>query len=117
MYRRFAVVAIELYREAYPEQAAPLEWLLRPRPRHGLLSELGRVAHPRSDEAGVLQWSERDVSRLIHVALEIAETKPATKVGVATIRDLRRRYRGLSDRKSTRLNSSHIQKSRMPSSA
>ena len=26
-------------------------------------------------------------------------------------------YRGLQDRKSTRLNSSHIQKSRMPSSA
>ncbi|MBA3401061.1 MAG: hypothetical protein H0U05_03630 [Actinobacteria bacterium] len=96
MYRRFAVVAIELYREAYPEKAAPLDWLLKPAPRHGLLSELGRVAQPTSDEQGVLQWSARDVSRLIHAAFEIAEAKPTTKLGVAMIRELRRRYRALS---------------------
>jgi hypothetical protein len=92
----FAVVAIELFCEAYPEKAAPLYWLLRPKRRHALLSELGRVAQPKSDEQGVLRWSERDVSRLIHAALEIAETKPSTKAGVAMIRDLRRRYPGLS---------------------
>ena len=39
-----------------------------------------------SDEHDVLQWSERDVSRLIHGALEIAEAKPSTKAGVAMIR-------------------------------
>ena len=93
VYRRFAVVAIELYCEAYPEKAYPLEWLLRPRPRHSLLSELGRIAQPRSDQDGVLQWSARDVDRLIHAALEIAEAKPTTKLGVAMIRDLRGRYR------------------------
>jgi hypothetical protein len=89
----FAVAAIEHYREACPEKAAPLEWLLIPRRRHALLSELGRIAQPKSDEHGLLRWSERDVSRLIHAALEIAEAKPSTKVGVAMIRDLRRRYR------------------------
>ena len=41
----------------------------------------------------MLQWSARDVNRLIHAALEIAEAKPTTKLGVAMIRDLRRRYR------------------------
>lgn len=92
----FAIAAIELYCEAYPEKAATFDWLLRPRRRHALLSELGRVAQPKSDEQGVLRWSERDVSRLIHLALEIAEAKPSTKVGVAMIRDLRQRYRGLS---------------------
>jgi hypothetical protein len=55
VYRKFAVAAIELYREAYPEKAGPLDWLLSPGPRHGLLSELGRVAQPKSDKQGVLQ--------------------------------------------------------------
>ena len=96
VYRKFAVAAIELYREAYPETAAPLDWLLRPDPRHSLLSELGRVAKPKSDEQGVIQWSAREVSQLIRAAFVIAEAKPSTKVGVAMIRDLRRRYRGLS---------------------
>lgn len=91
----FAIAAIEHYREACSEKAAPLDWLLNPR-RHALLSELGRVAQPASDEQGVLRWSERDVSRLIHAALEIAEAQPSTKVGVAMIRDLRRRYRANS---------------------
>jgi len=92
VYRKFAVAAIELYRESHPEEAAPLAWLLTPGPRHSLLTELGRVAQPRSGEHGDLQWSARDVSRLISVAFVIAEAKPATKVGVAMIRDLRRGY-------------------------
>lgn len=96
VYRKFAVAAIELYCEAYPEEAGTLRWLLEPRRRHALLSELGRVGQPRSDEQGVLRWSERDVSRLIHAALKIAETKPSTKAGVPMIRDLRRRYRRVS---------------------
>ena len=96
MYRKFAVAAIELYREAYPEKAAALDWLLRPNPRHSLLSELGRVAQPKSDEQGVLQWGAREVSELIRAAFVIAEAKPSTKVGLAMIRDLRRSYRGVS---------------------
>jgi hypothetical protein len=90
VYRKFAVAAIEIFSEAYPEKAAPLSWLLSPRRRHALLSELGRLGQPKSDEQGVLLWSERDVSRLIHVALQIAEAKPTTKAGAAMIRDLRR---------------------------
>jgi hypothetical protein len=89
VYRKFAVAAIELFREAYPEKAALLDWLLAPR-RHVLLSELGRVAQPTSDDEGVLMWNERDVSRLIAFAFQIAEAKPTTKAGVAMIRDLRR---------------------------
>ncbi|HSI98032.1 MAG TPA: hypothetical protein VK926_06680 [Gaiellaceae bacterium] len=92
----FAVVAIELYREAFPEKAAPLDWLLTPIRRHTLLSELGRVAQPRSDEQGALRWSEHDVSRLIETALLVAEAKPSTKEGVTMIRALRRGYRELS---------------------
>ena len=68
----FAVAAIELFREAYPDKGAPLEWLLEPHRRHTLLTELGRTAKPRSDAAGGLTWSEEDVSELIRVALEIA---------------------------------------------
>lgn len=90
VYRMFAVAAIELYSEAYPEKAGALDWLLKPRRRHALLSELGRVAHPKSDERGVLQWDEPDVSRLIGIALQISEAKPSTKAGVAMIRDFRR---------------------------
>jgi hypothetical protein len=93
VYRMFAVAAIELFQEAHPEQAAPLEWLMTPR-RHSLLTELGRVAQPRSDGKGGLLWTERDVSRLVSVALAIAEAKPSTKVGVATIRDVRRLHGG-----------------------
>lgn len=93
VYRKFAIAAIELFSEAYPEKAATLDWLLTPRRRHALLSELGRVAQPKSDELGVLRWSEPDVARLIEAALEIAETKPSTKTGVAMIRDFRRRHR------------------------
>ena len=86
----FAVAAIELFREAHSERAAPLDWLLAPR-RHTLLSELGRVAEPRSDGHGGLCWTERDVSRLIRAALEVAEARPSTKDGVAMIRAFRAR--------------------------
>ena len=97
VYRKFAVAAIELYREAYPEKAAPLTWFLTPRRRHVLLSELGRVAGPKSDDQGVLVWAEREVSRLIHVAFQIAEAKPSTKAGIAMIRGLRRSARDAQD--------------------
>ena len=88
----FAVAAIDLFREAHSEKAASLEWLLEPR-RHTLLSELGRIAEPRSDGCGALHWREQDVSRLIRAALEVAEAKPGTKEGVAMIRAFRRRDR------------------------
>lgn len=90
VYRMFAVAAIEHYREAFPEKGARLEWLLSPRRRHTLLTELGRVAKPTSDTDGVLSWNPEDVSRLIAVALEIAEQKPSTKEGVARIRAIRK---------------------------
>jgi hypothetical protein len=48
VYRMFAIAAIELFCEAYPERAAALEWLLTPKRRYALLSELGRIARPRS---------------------------------------------------------------------
>ena len=86
----FAVAAIELFREAYPDKGAPLEWFLEPHRRHTLLTELGRTAKPRSDDAGGLTWSEEDVSELIRVGLEIAELKPSTKNGVGMIRALRK---------------------------
>ena len=89
----FAVAAIEYFCECCPEQAPQLNWLLTPRRRHVLLTELGRVAQPKSDEHGVLHWNDDDVVRLIHAALEISELKPTTKAGVTLIRDLRRRYR------------------------
>jgi hypothetical protein len=92
VYRMFAVAAIEQYCEAYPARKATLEWLLKPKLRHALLTELGRIARPKSDEEGVLHWNDRDVDRLIWAALEIAERKPPTKTGLVLIRDLRRRY-------------------------
>ena len=93
VYRKFAVAAIELFRETHPEDAK-LEWLLSPVPRHSLLTELGRVARLRSDEDGVLHWTARDVSRLIAIAFEVAEARPSTKEGVAMIRELRLRQNG-----------------------
>jgi hypothetical protein len=86
----FAIAVLEHYCEAYPEQEPTLSWLLGPRRRHALLTELGRVAQPRSDASGALRWSEADVSRLVTAALAVAETRPSTKAGVAMIRDLRR---------------------------
>ena len=89
----FAIAAIELYCEAFPEKTEMLEWLLRPKRRHTLLTELGRVAQPKSDQNGAFHWRERDVSGLIQAALELAETRPAAKPGVAMVRDFRRRHR------------------------
>jgi hypothetical protein len=86
----FAVAAIELYQEANSERGAPLSWLLGPKRRHTLLSELGRTAKPRSDAQGRLVWCEEDVLSMISAALDIAATKPSTKDGVARIRELRR---------------------------
>jgi hypothetical protein len=89
----FAIAVLEHYCEAYPEEADTLGWLLRPRRRHALLTELGRVAQPKSDASGALRWSEDDVSRLVEAALELAEARPSTKAGVAMLRDARRRHR------------------------
>ena len=97
VYRKFALVAIELYRESHPDEATALDWLLHPTPRYSLLSELGRVGAPHSSRGGELEWNARDVNRLIEAALEIAAAKPRTKEGIAMIRDLRRRYRGAED--------------------
>ena len=93
VYRKFALVAIELYRESHPDEAAALDWLLHPAPRYSLLSELGRIGGPRSGREDALEWDAHDVNRLIDAALEIARVKPRTKDGVAMIRELRRRYR------------------------
>ena len=90
VYRHFAIAAIGLYRESFPEEGAVLGWLLEPRPRHSLLTELGRVAKPRSGSGESLQWDAHDVSRLIEAAFLVAERKPLTKDGVAIIRELRR---------------------------
>jgi len=98
VYRKFAVAVIELFSEAHAESAESLAWLLKPNPRHSLLSELGRVGAPKSDSQGGLLWNGRDVNRLIRAALEIAEVKPTAKLGVAMIRDLRRRYRDADER-------------------
>jgi hypothetical protein len=92
----FAIAVLEHYCEAYPEKAETLDWLLRPRRRHALLTELGRIAQPRSDASGALRWSEGDVSRLVQVALDLADERPSTKEGVAMMRDLRRNQRARS---------------------
>lgn len=88
VYRMFAIVVIEHYCEAFPESAHTLRWLLQPR-RYSLLSELGRVAQPKSDENGELRWTERDVDLLIRAALEVAEKRPSTKDGIAIVRAIR----------------------------
>lgn len=87
----FAIAALEHFCEAYPEKELTLAWLLTPKRRHTLLTELGRVGQPRSDAAGALSWREADVTRLITTALTVAEARPSTKVGVVMIREIRRR--------------------------
>lgn len=94
VYRMFAIAVLEHYCEAYAEKADALAWLLWPKRRHALLTELGRVARPKSDASGNLRWSEEDVSRLIEAAFVLAEARPSTKGGVLTMRDFRRRMRG-----------------------
>jgi hypothetical protein len=91
VYRMFAIAVLEHYSEAYPEKAQSLGWLLWPKRRHALLTELGRVAQPRSDANGELQWGADDVSRLVQAAFELAEARPSTKAGVAMLREARRR--------------------------
>lgn len=91
VYRMFAIAALEHFCEAYPEKELTLAWLLTPKRRHTLLTELGRVGQPRSDAAGALSWREADVTRLITTALTVAEARPSTKVGVVMIREIRRR--------------------------
>ena len=90
VYRMFAIAALEHYCEAYPDEEVTIAWLLRPKRRHALLTELGRIAQPRSDRSGALTWSEADVLDLMTAALIVAEARPPTKAGVAMIRDLRR---------------------------
>ena len=90
VYRMFAIAVLEHYCEAYPEKAEGLDWLFRPRLRHALLTELGRIGRPSSDAAGELLWNPDDVSRLIRAAHEVAEARPSTKAGVAMLRKLRR---------------------------
>jgi hypothetical protein len=90
----FAIAVLEHYCEAYAEKADALAWLLWPKRRHALLTELGRVARPKSDVSGNLRWSEEDVSRLIEAAFVLAEARPSTKGGVLMMRDFRRRMRG-----------------------
>jgi hypothetical protein len=99
VYRMFAIAVLEHYCEAFPENAETLGWLLVPRRRHTLLSELGRVARPRSGGEGALSWTERDVELLVRLALEIAEKRPSTKDGVALVR-MRRREAGSGFRKT-----------------
>jgi len=89
VYRMFATAVIEHYSEAFPEKADALRWFLAPKRRHSLLTELGRIARPRSDGRGELTWNEEDVSRMIDAALELAETRPSTKSGVAKLRSIR----------------------------
>jgi hypothetical protein len=98
VYRKFAMAAIEHYREAHPEEGASLEWLLSPAPRYSLLSELGRIAELKSGSEDALEWSAPGVNRLIEAAFVIAEAKPSTKVGVAMIRDFRRGHREQDER-------------------
>ena len=93
VYRMFAVAVLEHYCEAYPEKAETLGWLLWPKRRHTLLTELGRVARPHSDTNGNLGWSEEDVRRLMEAAFALAEAKPSTKRGVLMMRDYRRPLR------------------------
>lgn len=87
----FAVAVLEHYSEAYPESAKTLGWLLRPRRRNTLLTEIGRFGKPRSLDDGALTWRPEDVSRLVAEALRIAELRPSTKVGVALLRARRRK--------------------------
>jgi hypothetical protein len=89
VYRMFATAVIEHYCEAFPERAERLRWFLAPRRRHTLLTELGRIARPRSDGNGELRWNDADVSRMIEAALQLGEARPSTKSGIATLRRIR----------------------------
>jgi hypothetical protein len=96
VYRMFALAVLEHYCEAHPDKAETLGWLVWPKRRHALLTELGRIAQPRSDTSGNLRWNEEDVSRLMDAAFILAEAKPSTKRGVLMMRDYRRPTRSRS---------------------
>ena len=66
----------------------------------------GTHSHPPIDNRGDLA-----PIRLMHAAI-VTKSRTPPHQGVSRLRE-----RKVPDRKSTRLNSSHIQKSRMPSSA
>jgi hypothetical protein len=87
----FAIAVIEQYCEAFPEKAETLDWFLRPKRRFTLLTELGRVARPKSDANGALSWDPADVEQMIQAALEIAVVRPATKEGAAMLKAARTR--------------------------
>ena len=89
VYRMFATAVIEHYVEAFPEQADQLSWYFAPKVRHTLLTELGRIARPRSDGHGGLSWDEANVARMIEAAVQLASTRPTTKSGAATLRRMR----------------------------
>ena len=75
-----------------------------------LLRILCGLAHP---ESGEIRWNDVPINHdreTFHRALMYLGHAPA-------LNDLLTPLENLRDRKSTRLNSSHIQKSRMPSSA
>lgn len=93
VYRMFAIAVIEHYCEAFPEKSASLGWLLVPRRRHTLLTELGRIGRPRTGASGGLVWSHDGVALLVEAASEIAQARPSTKAGVAMLREFRRRHR------------------------
>jgi hypothetical protein len=90
VYRMFAIAVLEHYSAAFPEKGESLRWLLGPKRRHTLLTELGRFGKPLSDESGALVWQPERVSRLVAEACRIAELRPSTKAGVAMLRARRR---------------------------
>ena len=92
---------------ATPETLAKL----RPCPLQAMVR--ANTMTPQEYEAAIEIWDANDmlVKQLKAVASSIE------RVDRAHVQHGRRGERLLADRKSTRLNSSHIQKSRMPSSA
>ena len=70
---------------------------------------------PYGDRAVIVQAAYRDAPRVVREVTERRLDGALLDLGVSSLQ-LDTAARGL-DRKSTRLNSSHIQKSRMPSSA
>ena len=81
------------------------------------VTQLGSKADPERDHIRVDGKLLHGPERLVYLALNKPPgyvTTASDPEGRPTVLDL---VRGAGDRKSTRLNSSHIQKSRMPSSA
>lgn len=80
-YRIRAVLVIERFREIYPAEAQPLNWLFRPGDmrgqtwRHSLLTELGRA---------------QKAQHIVPIALRLASVRPKTKDGIRLVRHLRK---------------------------